>query len=153
ESTNFIEYANNLRQAGFPEIAVRDALIPDILTTYTRLLREHARFALAPRWANVPRQLLQEYRSKWDRSKEEERELMKTIFNSDLNQLGVYKPWEFNVRQEELPFLSDPIRDRLSSLKRERSEARSALIKRGLVGEELERLLQPLILRQEEELR
>jgi hypothetical protein len=153
ESTNFVEYANNLRQAGFPEMVVRDALIPQIIGAYRRLLRGHARFALAPRWANVPGSVLRQHRDEWDRLKGQERELMRSLFDVDLNRLGFYQPWEFNVRQEEFPFLDDQLRDRLSSLKRERSGARAALLGRGLAGAELDAGLEPLVRRQEEELR
>jgi hypothetical protein len=153
ESADLAQYARNLRRVGFPDFAVKDALLPEVNRHYSRLLREQARFALSPKWANVPENVIQQHRRTWDELRSEQQKLLKSLFDIDRERSDFYQPWEFSVRQEEFPFLDDQLRERLNSAKHERSQARTELRQRGFVGPELDRALQPLIERQELELK
>ncbi|HVV73665.1 MAG TPA: hypothetical protein VHI52_19530 [Verrucomicrobiae bacterium] len=153
ESANFTEYARKLRQAGFPPGAVRDALLPEILTHYAKLVGEQAKYAISPRWAGISEETEREHRQAWERLKEERKHLVEFLFGIDPERVELYKPWAFGVRQEEFPSLRDDLREHLEKLKRERTQARAALVARGLTNTQVMAELEPLIRSQEAEMK
>jgi hypothetical protein len=152
ESDDIATYARNLRRAGFPEEAVRDALIPIVNQSYATMLAENARFAFPPRWAEAPKDVAERSAKAIDRARRAWEHTLETAFGMGQHEAQGYKPWHIGVRQEDLAQLEYSDRQRVEAMRKERTAQRGLLKARGLAGPELEAALRPLIEKQEAEL-
>lgn len=152
ESEDIARYAQNLRRAGFPQEAIRDALVPLVNQAYATVLMEHAKFAFPPRWAEAPADIADRSAKAIDQAQQLRRSTLKTVFGLEFYQAQGYRPWDFNIYQRSLPQLERSERERLEAMKKERSAYRASLKVKGLHGVELETAMRPLVTRQEAEL-
>ncbi len=152
ESEDIAAYARNLSRAGFPQEAIRDALVPLMNQAYAAVLAEHARYAFPPRWAEAPNDIAERSGKAIDQAQQHRRSTLKNVFGLEFYQAEGYKPWNFNVYQRSLPQLERSERERLQAMKKERTAYRESLKARGLHGTELETAMRPLVTRQEAEL-
>lgn len=152
ESEDIATYAQNLSRAGFPQDAIRAALVPLVDQAYAAVLSEHAKFAFPPRWAEAPKDIAERSANAIDQAQQLRRRTLKNVFGLEFYQAQGYKPWHLNTYQRGLPQLERFERERLQAMKKERSACRQSLKTKGLHGAELENAMRPLITRQEAEL-
>lgn len=152
ESPDLATYARNLRSAGFPEEVIRDALGPVIEERYGTVLLEHARFAFPPKWAEPPKDTRRLSEAAITAAQLTRREQLKQILGLEEHELKGYKAWDFQVWQENLPFLDQDSRKRFEQMREERSKYRQDLKARGLSGKDLDTAMRALISEQATEL-
>jgi hypothetical protein len=148
ESTDFAQYAANLRRAGFPEQTVKDALLPLLLQEHADSTWEHARKAFAPRWSEVPEIERRNSAEAWDQARAHRRQILREVFWLEDYQVRGYSPWHLNVHQVSFGNLEDAKRQRLEQMRQERADLRDRIKN----GAEPEQKLIGLISRQEAEI-